>query len=112
MFAFDKSDIEAESYPLLDEVVLALQDNRSFKVQIEGHADSTGPKEHNQTLSEQRAEAVLNYLRAHGIAADRLSYKGFGESEPTDTNTTAAGRENNRRVEFVVHFKILDRSVQ
>jgi outer membrane protein OmpA-like peptidoglycan-associated protein len=111
-FAFDRAEIEAESLPLLDEVVQALKDNRGFRVQIEGHTDSTGPQEHNQTLSEQRALAVLGYLRDHGIASERLSYKGFGESMPTDSNKTVAGRENNRRVDFVVHFRIIDRSVQ
>ena len=112
MFAFDKADLEAESYPLLDEVVQALKDNKGFRVQIEGHTDSTGPREHNQTLSEQRALTVLAYLRDHGVASERLSYVGFGESAPTDSNQTVAGRENNRRVDFVVHFKILDRSAQ
>ena len=112
LFAFDRADIEADSLPMLDEVVQALKDNRSFRVQIEGHTDSTGRREHNQTLSEERAQAVLNYLRVHGIASDRLSYKGFGSTEPTDTNTTVLGRENNRRVDFVVHFRILDRSAQ
>lgn len=109
-FSFDRADIEPESFPLLDEVVLALQDNKGFRVQVDGHSDSTGGAEHNQTLSEQRAESVITYLRNHGIPAERLSFKGFGESTPTDTNKTVAGRENNRRVEFVVQFKILDRS--
>lgn len=111
-FAFDKADIEPVSFPLLDEVVLALKDNKGFRVEVEGHADSTGPREHNQTLSEQRAQSVLDYLRNHGIAADRLGSKGFGESTPTDTNKTVEGRENNRRVEFVVHFRIIDRSTK
>jgi outer membrane protein OmpA-like peptidoglycan-associated protein len=112
MFAYDKADIEDDSIPLLDDVVLALKDNRRFRVQIEGHTDSSGPAEHNQTLSEARAQSVLAYLRDHGIASDRLSYKGFGSSEPIDTNKTVVGRENNRRVDFAVHFKILDRSAQ
>lgn len=111
-FAFDKADIEPQSFPLLDEVVQALKDNRGFRVEIEGHTDSTGSKDHNQTLSEQRAESVLAYLRAHGIKPERLSSKGFGESYPSDTNNTAAGRENNRRVDFAVHFRIIDRSAQ
>lgn len=112
MFAFDRADLEPDSFPLLDEVVQALKDNRGFRVQIEGHTDATGPEEYNQTLSEQRALAVFTYLRDHGIAAERLAYKGFGDSVPTDTNKTVVGRENNRRVDFVVHFRILDRSVQ
>lgn len=111
-FAFDSAEIEPESHAMLDEVVLALKDNKGFRVEVEGHADSTGQREHNQTLSEQRAHSVLNYLREHGIASERLSYKGFGESSPIDSNKTLEGRENNRRVEFVVHFKILDRSTK
>ena len=63
---------------------------------------------HNQTLSEKRASAVVAYLVAHGIEKERLASKGFASSVPTDTNETVAGRENNRRVEFVVYFTILD----
>ena len=77
-------------------------------MQVEGHASSEGGDEHNQTLSEQRAEAVLNYLVAHGVNGKRLVSKGFGSSVPLDTNETIAGRENNRRVEFVVYFTILN----
>jgi outer membrane protein OmpA-like peptidoglycan-associated protein len=90
----------------MDEVVQALNDNKGFRVQVEGHASSEGGDEHNQTLSEQRAEAVLNYLVTHGIDKDRLASKGFGSSVPIDTNETIAGRENNRRVEFEVYFTI------
>lgn len=92
---------------MLDEVVQALKDNTGFRVQVEGHADSSGAYDHNQTLSEQRATAVLEYLAAHGIANSRLASKGFSSSVPLDTNGTVAGRENNRRVEFVVSFVIL-----
>jgi outer membrane protein OmpA-like peptidoglycan-associated protein len=107
-FAWDQAKLEDASFPTLDEVVLALKDNKGFRVQIEGHTDSTGGDDHNQTLSEKRAEAVLDYLAAHGISKDRLISKGFASSVPTDTNSTAAGRENNRRVEFVVYFIILN----
>jgi outer membrane protein OmpA-like peptidoglycan-associated protein len=106
-FAWDQATLEDASFPVLDEVVRALKDNKSFRVQIEGNADSTGPEEHNQTLSEGRAQAVLDYLVAHGIAKDRLGSKGLSSSKPLDTNATAAGRENNRRVEFVVRFAIV-----
>jgi outer membrane protein OmpA-like peptidoglycan-associated protein len=110
-FAWDQATLEAASYPVLDEVVQALKDNKNFKVQAEGHTDSSGGDDHNQTLSEKRAAAVVDYLVAHGIDKDRLVSKGFSSSQPLDTNQTAAGRENNRRVEFVVHFQILnDRS--
>lgn len=109
-FAWDAATLEPASFAVLDEVVQALQDNRGFRVQVEGHTDSTGGDGHNQTLSEQRAAAVLDYLVAHGVAPDRLVSKGFASSVPTDTNSTVEGRENNRRVEFVVSFIILDKA--
>jgi outer membrane protein OmpA-like peptidoglycan-associated protein len=107
-FAWDQARLEDASLPVLDEVVQALKDNPGFRVQVEGHTDSSGGNDHNQALSEQRAKAVLDYLAAHGISKDRLISKGFSSSVPNDTNTTTAGRENNRRVEFVVSFIILD----
>jgi outer membrane protein OmpA-like peptidoglycan-associated protein len=107
-FARNSPRIDQASHPALDEVVKALQDNRGFRVQLEGHASSEGAEEHNQTLSEQRAQAVLDYLVSHGVAKERLASKGFSSSMPIDTNTTAAGRENNRRVEFAVDFIILN----
>jgi outer membrane protein OmpA-like peptidoglycan-associated protein len=106
-FAWDQAKLEDASFPVLDEVVRALKENKSFRVEVEGNADSSGPEEHNQTLSEDRAQAVLGYLVAHGVAKDRLGSKGLSSSKPLDTNATAAGRENNRRVEFVVRFAIV-----
>ena len=106
-FAWDQAVLQEISFPVLDEVVQALNDNKGFRVQVDGHASSEGGDDHNQTLSEQRAEAVLNYLVTHGIDKGRLASKGFGSSVPIDTNETIAGRENNRRVEFVVYFTIL-----
>lgn len=106
-FAWDESVIDPASYPALDEAAKALQDNRSFRVAIEGHASSEGMDDHNQSLSERRAEAVLEYLANRGVARDRLSYKGFSSSRPVESNVTESGREANRRVEFVVHFIIV-----
>lgn len=93
--------------PALDEVALALKDNPKFRVQVDGHASSEGDDAHNQTLSEARATAVLDYLVTKGIAKDRLVSKGFGSTVPAETNATEAGRVANRRVEFVVNFIIL-----
>lgn len=108
-FAWDQAKLEDASLPVLDEVVLALKDNPGFRVQVEGHTDSSGADDHNQALSERRAAAVLDYLVSHGIATDRLVSKGFSSSMPIDTNLTVAGRENNRRVEFVVNFVLLEK---
>ncbi len=74
---------------------------------MEGHSSSEGGDEHNQTLSEQRAQAVLDYLAGKGVSRERLSSRGFGSSRPLESNTTEAGREDNRRVDFVVHFIIV-----
>jgi len=107
-FAWDQAVLQEVSFPVLDEVVQALNDNKSFRVQVEGHASAEGTDDHNQTLSEQRADAVLSYLVSNGIDKGRLASKGFGSSVPRDTNETITGRENNRRVEFVVYFLILN----
>jgi outer membrane protein OmpA-like peptidoglycan-associated protein len=106
-FAWDQAVIERVSYPALDEVAKALQDNQGFRVAIEGHASSEGADDHNQSLSSRRAEAVLEYLANRGVSRDRLVSKGFSSSRPTESNVTQSGREANRRVEFVVHFIIL-----
>ena len=106
-FGWDESVIDPLSYPLLDEVVSALKDNKSFNVRIEGHASSEGPDDHNQTLSEKRAQAVLDYLAGRGVARERLLATGFGSSRPIEPNVTEAGREANRRVDFVVSFILL-----
>jgi outer membrane protein OmpA-like peptidoglycan-associated protein len=107
-FAWNESTLHEASYPVLDEVVVALKENKNFRVQVEGHTSSEGTDDRNQALSEQRAQAVLDYLVAHGVEKERLVSKGFASSVPTDTNETPAGRDNNRRVEFVVNFIILD----
>ncbi len=106
-FDQDKATLQDISYEVLDDVVQALKDNKGFRVQVEGHTSSEGTDAHNQTLSEKRAETVLDYLVKKGIGKERLVFKGFASSVPVDTNKTEAGRENNRRVEFIVNFIIL-----
>ena len=69
------------------------------KVRVEGHTDNTGTTEHNQTLSENRAKSVVDYLIEKGIPAESIYSAGFGESHPIDTNDTAEGRAQNRRTE-------------
>ena len=106
-FAWNEGLIDPISYPALDEVAKALQDNKGFRVAIEGHASSEGADEHNRSLSSQRAEAVLEYLANRGVARDRLVFKGFSSSRPVESNVTESGRVANRRVEFVLHLIIL-----
>jgi OOP family OmpA-OmpF porin len=100
-FALDKSEILPVSFGLLDEVAKVIQENPHVqKVSIEGHASDEGDENYNLTLSKARAEAVRLYLVKKGVAADRLSSTGFGESKPLVANDTPENREKNRRVEF------------
>ncbi|MCU0611499.1 MAG: OmpA family protein [Candidatus Eisenbacteria bacterium] len=101
LFDEDSAVIRPESAPVLDEVAHLLLSNMKLKLTIEGHTDDTGPGDHNQTLSEQRAEAVKARLVAYGIDRARLGAVGFGESRPVADNATELGRAQNRRVELV-----------
>ena len=73
-----------------------------MNIQINGHTDNVGSDADNLKLSDDRAKAVQDYLIKNGIAVNRLRYKGYGESQPIDTNDTEDGRRNNRRTEFVL----------
>ena len=86
----------------LGRLVALLQETPALRIQISGHTDDVGDDASNQTLSENRAKAVYEYLIQNGIPAERLRYKGFGESKPIETNDTPEGRARNRRTEFVV----------
>mgnify|MGYP001013617593 CR=1 FL=1 len=89
------------SNELLDQIAAVLTSHSEIKkVQIEGHTDNAGKADKNKKLSQDRADAVKAYLIKKGIGAERLTAVGFGQEKPADTNTTPAGRENNRRVEF------------
>jgi outer membrane protein OmpA-like peptidoglycan-associated protein len=84
-------------------VVEVLKKNAGIaKLSIIGHTDSDGADTYNQQLSEKRAKSVLAYLTGHGVDATRLSAVGKGESAPIASNDNAAGREQNRRVEFLI----------
>jgi len=101
-FDTDKFDLKSESTAELEKLLDLLNKNPMMKIEISGHTDNQGDDKHNQTLSENRAKAVYDYLIGHGIAKERLSYKGYGKTKPIDTNATDAGRANNRRTEFKV----------
>lgn len=104
-FDFDKYELKPESRIELDKLVRLLEENPRLKIRINGHTDNAGTAEHNLTLSQNRAEAVVEYLVSKGIAADRLSSKGFGATRPVASNSTEEGRAQNRRTEFVVTAK-------
>ncbi|MDO4728319.1 MAG: OmpA family protein, partial [Bacteroidota bacterium] len=100
LFQTGKSTFQKGTYSVLASIVSILKEYPDAQFKIEGHTDSTGSKVKNQKLSEERANAVKDYLIENGIKADRLSAEGFGPDKPIDTNKTAAGRANNRRVEI------------
>ena len=102
LFEVDKSDILPQSYNVLHKLICLLNDNPTMEIELRGHTDSQGTAEHNRLLSEDRAKAVTDYLINHGIAKERLSWRGFGKTRPIDTNDTPEGRQKNRRVEFLI----------
>jgi outer membrane protein OmpA-like peptidoglycan-associated protein len=102
LFASGSATIEGESTPTLKEIGDMLKAHADLKLMIEGHTDNVGAAAANQTLSEQRAAAVKQFLvSTYGIDAARLQTKGYGSSKPISPNTTPEGRQNNRRVELV-----------
>ena len=102
-FEVNKAIIKPESFDLLDEVARVLVENpQLLKIRIEGHTDADGSEAYNLKLSQNRANSVREYIVGKGVAGDRLEAVGFGESRPIDTNRTAEGKANNRRVEFVI----------
>jgi outer membrane protein OmpA-like peptidoglycan-associated protein len=101
LFDTGKDILKAESLPTLKMILGLLNSDPGLRFSIEGHTDNQGNKAINQPLSEKRAVAVRMWLAGKGIAETRLKTKGFGDGKPIDTNATAEGRANNRRVEFV-----------
>ncbi|HEY4207108.1 MAG TPA: OmpA family protein [Puia sp.] len=98
----NKYELKPESQVELDKVVQLLKDNPTLKIQINGHTDNSGKSSDNVTLSENRAKAVTAYLTSKGINTARLSFKGWGDSQPVATNETPEGRAQNRRTELKV----------
>jgi outer membrane protein OmpA-like peptidoglycan-associated protein len=101
---------DTESYSLREETKTNLVDlSKTLKkyddtnILIEGHTDNTGEDAYNQKLSENRADAVENYLETQGIENSRVTTKGYGESQPLDSNDSEAGRQKNRRVEVAIY---------
>lgn len=101
-FETAKFELLEDSYAELDRVVDLLNKNPKLNILIEGHTDSIGKDEANLLLSEQRANAVLDYILSKGIEKSRLKTKGFGEKKPISNNNTEEGRQQNRRVQFKI----------
>lgn len=101
-FDFDRSDITANSKRALDKLVQIFKEYPETNLLVEGHTDDKGAEDYNMALSERRAQAVGNYLRAQGISATRLTISWYGEGQPKVVNTTDVTRAENRRVEFAI----------
>ena len=100
-FDNDKATLRPDAYGILDKAAATLKEWGDVKVEVAGHTDSRSDDDYNMKLSQRRAEAVRTYLIGKGVAADRLTAKGYGESTPIADNETEEGRFKNRRVELV-----------
>ena len=100
-FATGKADLTPDSEATLAKAAQAMKDNPDWTIRVEGFTDSTGNKEANLKLSQDRAQAVANWLIDHGVNRSRVTAKGYGEDRPVTSNKTEAGRTKNRRVELV-----------
>ena len=101
-FQFASSELMPSAEQYLDNVIGMMKAYPGMQITINGHTDNIGSAESNQTLSEQRAQAVFDYLVSHGIDARRMTCNGYGLRYPIDTNDTDEGRARNRRVEIEV----------
>ena len=101
-FDTNKYDIKPESKIELQKLILFLVENPKVVIEISGHTDNVGNDALNQTLSQNRAKEVYNYLLSQGVPPDRLTYKGYGKTQPIANNATEDGRRQNRRTEFKI----------
>ena len=101
-FGTDQSSLRPEFFEVLDSVALVLKEFSKTQIEVAGHTDSTGAEAYNQSLSERRAATVAQYLRSQGVMDQRIVTVGYGEQYPIATNETAAGRQQNRRVELTL----------
>lgn len=101
-FDVNKSTLRAESNAELERLVKLMKDVPGLKIEISGHTDNTGSASINDALSQSRAEAVVSYLTSKGIAANRMTAKGYGSSKPIASNASDDGKQQNRRTEFEI----------
>ena len=101
-FAFNSSAVQPQFQSTLDQVAQTLAQYNQTYIDVYGHTDSVGSDAYNQTLSEQRAASVANYLAGHGVNRARIATRGFGETQPVASNADEVGRAQNRRVNIRV----------
>ena len=102
LFDTDKSVVKPQAEFILDNIAVIMNENPDFNFVVEGHTDNTGTPEHNLKLSQDRADAIKQYLSRHGVSKKRLEAKGYGQTRPIESNDTERGKEINRRVEINV----------
>lgn len=102
LFAVNSATIDGDGRDTLEDVAAVLDEYKKTAVVVQGHTDSTGSEEHNQELSERRANSVRNYLVSRGVDADRLAAIGMGEGYPVASNDSESGRQENRRVDILL----------
>jgi outer membrane protein OmpA-like peptidoglycan-associated protein len=101
-FDYDKSILRPEAFGILKYTLYILESHPNISLEIAGYSDASGNKKHNVLLSQERADAVKNYLIEHGISADRLTSIGYGSKNPIGSNKTPEGRKLNRRIELKI----------
>jgi outer membrane protein OmpA-like peptidoglycan-associated protein len=103
-FEFGKAVIDTASYPIINELIEYMRRKPDIRIELGGHTDNVGSAAANLKLSQERADAVKEYMVAHGIDESRIESKGYGMTQPIESNKTEAGRAMNRRTEV----KIID----
>ncbi len=101
-FGFDRSDVQPQFFPVLDDLARTLREYDQTMIQVIGHTDSVGSQSYNQGLSERRANSVAQALVQRGVSPNRIYTSGRGLSEPIASNATEEGRARNRRVEIIL----------
>ncbi|UII24353.1 OmpA family protein [Fulvivirga ligni] len=103
LFDVDSYNLKSATRQNLSDLAATLKKYEDTNILIEGHTDNTGADSYNQTLSEKRASSVSSYLSSDGVAGSRITTTGYGENQPIADNGTAAGRQQNRRVEVAIY---------
>jgi len=101
-FAPNSFEIESKSMAELEELIKFMHDNKFVKGEISGHTDDLNSDDYNMTLSLNRAKSIYDFLLSKGIEPTRLTYKGYGESQPAVPNVSDENRAQNRRIEFKI----------
>ena len=105
LFDVDSASLDSSGRQTLEDVAGVINEYNKTAVVVQGHTDSTGSEEHNQSLSERRARSVEGYLVSRGVDADRLAAVGMGEGYPVASNASESGRQLNRRVDILLKAK-------